>query len=231
MKKNNKRNELAIFEELRLKPKIKEISAEKTKEFKIEKLNLLCRVDKNDSPISWWHKKKHGRLDQVTKFGRPIYAADDSAEPNPKENLLKKYNNNVLAVFSRHGWPFCLWKKTSNGKLVQIDFSGKEITKKDEILKLRKDKKGNLFATKSFEKVTEDDDSIELSIKSWLRNEAINHVGLEIRSLKSKAYEYSKEELMEMIEEEESKIIKKQGWKWIRRIAMVSLGIGFLPGV
>ena len=34
MTKTIKRNELAIFEELRLKPKIKEISAEKTKELR-----------------------------------------------------------------------------------------------------------------------------------------------------------------------------------------------------
>ena len=129
MEKNKKRNELAIFEEFRLKPPKKTTFPASTKEYKLEKLNLLCRVDKNNSPISWWHKKKHGRLDQVTKFGQTIYASDDSAEPNPKENLLKKYNNNVMAAFSRHGWPFFLWKKTSNGKLVQIDFSGKEITK------------------------------------------------------------------------------------------------------
>ena len=228
MKKNKQRNELSIFEELRLKPKIKEISAGKTKEFKIEKLNLLCRVDKNNSPISWWHKKKHGRLDQVTKFGQTIYASDDSAEPNPKENLLKKYNNNVMAAFSRHGWPFLLWKKTSNGKLVQIDFSGKEIIQKNEILKLRKDKKGNLFTTASFEEITEDDHSIELTVKSWLRDKAIGAVSLEISSMKKKAYEYSKDELMRMIEAEENKAIKKGGWKAVRIAALSALGLPFL---
>ncbi len=136
-----------------------------------------------------------------------------------------------MVAVNRYGWVLHLWKKMKDGSLVQIDCFGKKITQKGEILKIKKDKKGNLFASKPFEEITEDDTSVELSIKSWLRNEAINHVGLEIRSVKSKAYEYSKEELMEMIEEEESKIIKKQGWKWIRRLAMVSLGIGFLPGV
>ena len=229
MKKNKQRNELSIFEELRLKPKIKEISAEKTKEFKIEKLNLLCRVDKNNSPISWWHKKKHGRLDQVTKFGRAIYAADDSAEPNPKENLLKKYNNNVLAAFSIHGWPFFLWKKTSNGKLVQIDFSGKKITKKEEILNLKKDNEGNLSITRIINSVSESEESIEFKIKSWIRDKAIAAVGLEIRSMKKKAYEYSKDELMGMIEEEENKMIKKGGWKALRVAALSTLGLGWLP--
>ena len=231
MKKNNKRNELAIFEELRLKPKIKEISAEKTKEFKIEKLNLLCRVDKNNSPISWWHKKKHGRLDQVTKFGRPIYSLDDSAEPNPKENLLKKYNNNVIAAFSRHGWPFLLWKKTSNGKLVQIDFSGKEITKKEDILNLKKDNSGNLSITRIINSVSETEETIEFKINSWLRNKAIDAVGLEIRNMKKKAYEYSKEELMEMIKVEESKIKSKMTWKGLRIAALSSLGLSWLPFV
>ena len=229
MKKNKQRNELSIFEELRLKPKIKEISAEKTKEFKIEKLNLLCRVDKNNSPISWWHKKKHGRLDQVTKFGRPIYSLDDSAEPNPKENLLKKYNNNVIAAFSRHGWPFLLWKKTSNGKLVQIDFSGKEITKKEDILNLKKDNSGNLSITRIINSVSETEETIEFKINSWLRNKAIDAVGLEIRNMKKKAYEYSKEELMEMIKVEESKIKRKMTWKGLRIAALSSLGLSWLP--
>jgi len=229
MKKNKQRNELSIFEELRLKPKIKEISAEKTKEFKIEKLNLLCRVDKNNSPISWWHKKKHGRLDQVTKFGRPIYSLDDSAEPNPKENLLKKYNNNVIAAFSRHGWPFLLWKKTSNGKLVQIDFSGKEIIKKEDILNLKKDNSGNLSITRIINSVSETEETIEFKINSWLRNKAIDAVGLEIRNMKKKAYEYSKEELMEMIKVEESKIKRKMTWKGLRIAALSSLGLSWLP--
>ena len=228
MKKNKNRNELVIFEELRLKPPKKITSPASTKEYKLEKLNLLCRVDKNNSPISWWHKKKHGRLDQVTKFGRPIYAADDSVEPNPKENLLKKYNNNVMAAFTRHGWPCFLWKKTSNEKLVQIDFSGKEIIQKNEILKLRKDKKGNLFTTASFEEITEDDHSIELTVKSWLRDKAIGAVSLEISSMKKKAYEYSKDELMTMIEAEENKAIKKGGWKAVRIAALSALGLPFL---
>ena len=32
-------------------------------------------------------------------------------------------------------------------------------------------------------------------------------------------------------EKEEKKIIKKQGWKWVRRLALASLGIGFIPGL
>ena len=228
MKNNKKRNEIAIFEDFRLKPKIKEISAEKTKEFKIENLNLLCRVDKNNSPISWWHKKKHGRLDQVTKFGRAIYAADDSAEPNPNKNLLKKYNNNVLAAFSIHGWPFLLWKKTSNGKLVQIDFSGKKITKKEDILNLKKDSSGNLSITIIVNSVSETEDTIEFKINSWLRNKAIDAVGLEIRSMKKKAYEYSEDELMRMIKAEENKAIEKGGWKAVRIAALSALGLPFL---
>ena len=70
---------------------------------------------------------------------------------------------------------------------------------------------------------------VEFKIKSWLRNEAIDVVGLEIRSMKKKAYEYSEDELEKMIIEQENIIIKKKGWKAVRMVALSSLGLGFLP--
>ncbi len=115
-----------------------------------------------------------------------------------------------------------------DGSLVQIDCFGKKITQKEEILKIKKDKKGNLFATASFEEITEDDHSIELTVKSWLRDKAIGAVSLEISSMKKKAYEYSKDELMTMIEAEENKVIKKGGWKAVRIAALSALGLPFL---
>ena len=115
-----------------------------------------------------------------------------------------------------------------NNTLVQIDYFGRKIIQKNEILKLRKDKKGNLFASASFEEIAEDDHSIELTVKSWLRDKAIGAVSLEISSMKKKAYEYSKEELMRMIEAEENKVIKKGGWKAVRVAALSALGLPFL---
>ena len=91
------------------------------------------------------------------------------------------------------------WKEDKNGELIQVN-----ITK-------------------------EEDAGVEFKIKSWLRNKAIDAVGLEIRSMKKKAYEYSKDELMKMIEEEENKLIKKGGWKAVRVAALSTLGLGWLP--
>jgi len=36
---------------------------------------------------------------------------------------------------------------------------------------------------------------------------------------------------MKKFEKEENKIIKKQGWKWIKRTAMIYFGIGIIPGL
>ena len=47
--------------------------------------------------------------------------------------------------------------------------------------------------------------------------------------MKKKAYEYSKDELMRMIKEEENKQIKKGGWKALRMAALSSLGLSWLP--
>ena len=73
-------------------------------------------------------------------------------------------------------------------------------------------------------------------IKNIMRHELVSKVlahvstivGLEIRSMKKKAYEYSKNELEKMIKEEEKKIIKKKGWMGIRILA-ATMGIGFVP--
>ena len=46
--------------------------------------------------------------------------------------------------------------------------------------------------------------------------------------MKKKAYEYSKKELMNMIEAEENKIIKKGGMKAVRIAALSAIGLPFL---
>ena len=70
---------------------------------------------------------------------------------------------------------------------------------------------------------------VEFKIKSWLRDKAIDSVGLEIRSMKKKAYEYSKKELINMVKKEENKLIRKGGWKAIKVAAFSSLGLSWLP--
>ena len=74
-------------------------------------------------------------------------------------------------------------------------------------------------------------DITEVKMSDRMRADFVANVSHEIRSMKNKAYKYSKEELMELIEKEENKIIKKQGWKWIKRAAMIYFGIGIIPGL
>ena len=90
----------------------------------------------------------------------------------------------------------------------------------------KEDKNGDLVQVN----ITEEKDAgVQFKIKSWLRNQAIDAVGLEIRSMKKKAHEYSKKEMMKIIEKEENKIIKKGGWKAVRVAALSTLGLGWLP--
>ena len=79
--------------------------------------------------------------------------------------------------------------------------------------------------------IKEEDAGVEFKIKSWLRNKAIGAVGLEINSMKKKAYEYSEDELMKMIKDEEGKIKEKMTWKGIRMAALSALGLSWLPGI
>ena len=192
MEKNKKRNELSIFEEFRLKlPTNARMPKHYPSEDSLRKLNILCRVDFDNTPISWWKKNSHGRLVQVNEFGQLIFSGE--------ECFKIKNKSKILVTVNKYKFPVTWWTKDKNGELVQLNIKDEEA-------------------------------DIKFKIKSWLRNKAIDNVGLEIRSMKKKAYEYSKEKLEEMIEKEERKIIKKQGMKWVKRAAMLYFGVGFLPG-
>lgn len=234
MTKVKKRNELSIFEELKLKPKIDPpIRLSRPLVYKLKKLTLLCRTDENNKPLSWWRKRKNNTLVQSDQFGQPVYDTYDNAEKTPKKKKLVNYENNLMVAYNKYGWAIFWWRMVSKDKLIQIDSKGNDIKNDKEIIPLEKDDNNNFYITRNVErqKNTDNESSIEFEIKSLLRNKAIEAVGLEIRTLKKKAYEYSKEELMKMIEIEEKKIIKKQGIKWLRRLALTSLGIGFIPGL
>jgi len=199
MKKNNQRNELAIFEELRLKqPTDARAKKHYPKEYSLHKLNLFCERNKYNIPVSFW-KKKHGKIFQVDEYGQLILSGDERYKKNiPEGSSLKKYNSKILVTVNKYNIPVSWWTKDKNGELVQLN-------------------------------IKEEEGDIEFKIKSWLRNEAIGVVGLEISSMKKKAYEYSEDELMRMIEAEENKIIKKGGWKAVRIAALSTLGLGWLP--
>jgi hypothetical protein len=200
--KTIKRNELAIFEELRLKIPTS-LSNEVPEKSELKKINnIFYYYNEKFKKNTYWQKNPTGRIVQVNQYGELIFSSNDEHQRNiPKKFLLKKYKTDVRFHRDEHikdcvTW----WAEDKNGELVQVN-------------------------------VKKEDVGIEFKIRSWLRNEAIDHVGLEIRSLKNKAYNYSKEELLEMIKEEEGKIIRKQGWKALRIAALSSLGLSWLPFV
>ena len=200
MKKNKNRNELSIFEELRLKPSTNARSPEHyPREYSLHKLNVLCKVDKKNNPISWWKKRPNGEFMQVNEFGEMIFSSDKRYEKTiPKSKNLKKNKSKILVTVNKYNMPVTYWVKDNEGDLIQVNLK-------------------------------EEDVGVEMKIKSWLRDKAIGAVSLEISSMKKKAYEYSKDELMGMIEKEENKMIKKGGWKALRVAALSTLGLGWLP--
>ena len=83
-----KKNELVIFEQFRLKPPTNARSREHyPREYSLHKLNVLCKVDKKNSPISWWKKRPNGEFMQVNEFGEMIYVED--------QNWMDKYKQNT----------------------------------------------------------------------------------------------------------------------------------------
>ena len=199
MKKNKNRNELSIFEELRLKPSTNARSPEHyPREYSLHKLNVLCKVDKKNNPISWWKKRPNGEFMQVNEFGEMIFSSDKRYEKTiPKSKNLKKNKSKILVTVNKYNMPVTYWVKDNEGDLIQVNLK-------------------------------EEDVGVEMKIKSWLRDKAIGAVSLEISSMKKKAYEYSEDELMKMIEAEENKAIKKGGWKAVRIAALSALGLPFL---
>ena len=194
-----KKNELVIFEQFRLKPPTNARSREHyPREYSLHKLNVLCKVDKKNNPISWWKKRPNGEFMQVNEFGEMIFSGDKRYEKTiPKSENLKKNKSKILVTVNKYNMPVTYWVRDNEGDLIQVNLK-------------------------------KEDEGVEMKIKSWIRNQAIDAVGLEIRSMKKKAYEYSKKELEKMIESEEKKIIKKKGWKAVRVAAFSALGLPFL---
>jgi len=196
-----KRNELSIFEELRLKPDdVRDKPPKKNKLLEIDDIYFYYngKLKKN----TYWISTDSG-WKQVNEYQVGLDDDDEDYQFNaPKESSLKKYITAVKVHIEEKGKDMdyvTWWVEDKNGELIQVN-----TTKEGE-------------------------GGIEFKIKSWLRNKAIDAVGLEIRSMKKKAYEYSKDELMCMIEIEENKMIKKGGWKALRMVALSTLGLSWLP--
>ena len=157
MAKIKKRNELSIFEELRIKPPTTSVNIEDfPKDHELHPLNLLCKVDRNNNPISWWKKNVEGKLRQVNQLGELIFSSDkDFDKEIPNEKSLKKSRSKLLVTINKYKIPTSWWIRNKEGELVQINIKNK-------------------------------DPDTMLHLKSLLRNQAIDIVSLEIRSMKKK---------------------------------------------
>ena len=201
MKKNKKRNELSIFEEFRLKPDdFRDKPPKKNKLLIIGDIYFYYNTKLKKN--TYWILTEP-KYSQVTEYREQLDTDDEDYQLNiPKKSSLKEYKTDVKIHVEEEGedGDYCTWwKENENGELIQVNI------------------------------IKEEDAGVEFKVKSWLRNKAIDAVGLEIRNMKKKAYEYSKDELMGMIEEEENKMIKKGGWKALRVAALSTLGLGWLP--
>jgi len=199
MTKIKKRNELSIFNDFRIKPPTTSINVEDyPKKEDLHSLKLLSKVDKNNNTTSWWKKNIDGKLVQVNQLGEVVFSGDKDYLKEIPIESSLKKNQSKILV-------------TINKYEAPISWWVKNLD-------------GDLIQIN----IKDKDPDTMLRLKSLLRNQAIDIVGLEIRSMKKKAYEYSKNELEKMIKEEEKKIIKKKGWMGIRILA-ATMGIGFVP--
>ena len=199
MTKIKKRNELSIFNDFRIKPPTTSINVEDyPKKEDLHSLKLLSKVDKNNNTTSWWKKNIDGKLVQVNQLGEVVFSGDKDYLKEIPIESSLKKNQSKILV-------------TINKYEAPISWWVKNLD-------------GDLIQIN----IKDKDPDTMLRLKSLLRNQAIDIVGLEIRSMKKKAYEYSKNELERMIKEEEKKIIKKKGWMGLRILA-ATMGIGFVP--
>ena len=201
-KKKKKRNEISIFQEFELKPEdLREDIPNKEDLEPIE--DIYFYQDKLLKRNTYW-REVDSELIQVDEYGVRLEEDDkDYQEEIPKTSKLKEYKTDVkfFVEEEKEDMIICTWWKQNE--------------------------QGQLTQVN----LSGDGESVKFKMKAWLRKEAINAVKLEINTMKKRAYEYEKEDLLQMIEKEENKIIKKQGWKWVRRLALASLGIGFIPGL
>ena len=197
MTKIKKRNELSIFEELRLKP---EDFRETPKIEDLVEIDFVYYYYNTKFKKNTYWILTEPKFTQVNEYSEGIDTDDEDYQLNiPKINTLKKFETNVKCHIEEETEDtiFYTWWQNKNGKLIQVN-------RTDEI------------------------ESVTFKLESWLRNQAIDVVGLEIRSMKKKAYEYSSKQLEKMIIDEEDKIKKKMGWRFIR-IAAAIMGFSYIP--
>jgi len=200
MGENKKRNELSIFEELRLKPD--GVAPKIPNKEDLEPIeDLYFYYNKLLKKNTYW-KFMDSELVQVNQYGVRLDEVDkDYQDEIPNTSNLRKYKTDVKIFVEeeRDDILICTWwKENEHGQLTQVNL---------------------------------EEEGIKFKMQSMLRDKAIEVVSFEIRSMKKKAYEYSTEELLEMIKAEERKLIKKGVMKSIRISVMSLLGLSWLPFV
>jgi len=198
MAKIKKRNELSIFEELRLKPD--GVSPKIPTKEDLETMDdMYFYNDKLLKRNTYW-RKVDSELIQVDKYGVSLDEDDkDYQKEIPKTSKLKEYKTDVKVFVEEEKEDMIIctwWKQNEQGQLTQVNLS---------------------------------EESIKFKVQSMLRDKAIESVSFEIRTMKKKAHEYSDEELIKMIKQEEKKLIKKGVMKTIKVSVMSMLGLSWLP--
>ena len=198
MAKIKKRNELSIFEELRLKPD--GVSPKIPNKEDLETMDdMYFYNDKLLKRNTYW-RKIDSELIQVDEYGESLDEDDkDYQKEIPNTSKLKEYKTDVkfFVEEEKEDMIICTWwKQNEQGQLTQVNLS---------------------------------EESIKFKVQSMLRDKAIESVSFEIRTMKKKAHEYSDEELIKMIKQEEKKLIKKGVMKTIKVSVMSMLGLSWLP--
>lgn len=198
MVKNKKRNELSIFEELRLKPD--GVAPKIPNKEDLEPIeDIYFYYDKLLKKNTYW-KFMDTEIVQVSQYGVRLDEDDEGyQDETPISSKLREYKTDVKIFVEeeRDDILICTWwKENEQGQLIQVNL---------------------------------EEEGIKFQIQSKLRDKAIEAVSFEIRTMKKKAYEYSTDELLEMIKAEEKKLIKKGVMKTIRISVMSALGLSWLP--
>tara|TARA_B110000967_G_C18649072_1_gene442405 strand:- start:55 stop:552 length:498 start_codon:yes stop_codon:yes gene_type:complete len=157
MTKIKKRNELSIFNDFRIKPPTTSINVEDyPKKEDLHSLKLLSKVDKNNNTTSWWKKNIDGKLVQVNQLGEVVFSGDKDYLKEIPIELSLKKNHSKILV-------------TINKYKAPISWWVKNLD--GELIQIN---------------IKDKDPDTMLRLKSLLRNQAIDIVGLEIRSMKKK---------------------------------------------
>ena len=132
MTKIKKRNELSIFNDFRIKPPTTSIDIKDyPKEKDLHSLQLLCKVDKNNKPTSWWKKNINGKLTQVNQLGEVVFSGDkDFEKKTPLESSLKKNKSKILVTLNKYNIPVTWWFKDKSNELIQINIKEKDLNTK-----------------------------------------------------------------------------------------------------